>query len=147
MHSLTFIISTFILPKLQAVAEEYKYPKENDTEMKSVPEFSPHDRFHGFAELSYNVAHILGLFLFLVNIAIIIWVKFWDVSIHACIAGSVIVIPFVIAFVIFCWYFDRVLNIHLYHTRENLLRDVEMEYNRSEENLAAETLNISRKDN
>lgn len=145
MHSFAFIISTCILPKLQAVAEEYEPPSSRDTSVRPVPSFSPHDRFRGFVELSYNISHILGLFLFLIEIALIAWVKFWDVSLYACIASTAVVLPFVIAFALFCWHFHRMLSTHLYDTRAHLIRNVEREY-RAEAGIVAAKITAEKLD-
>lgn len=51
---------------------------------------------------------VLGLFLFLIEVAILCWVKFWDYSFTAAIAATVIVIPVLITFVLFA--------VHFYHS-------------------------------
>ncbi|KAF4525576.1 hypothetical protein B566_EDAN010435 [Ephemera danica] len=137
LHSFAFLVSTFLLPKLQAVAKEYKPPRDGDLAMRPVPFYSPHDRFRGFVELSYSVSHILGLFLFLIEIVLVAWVKFWDLSYAACLASTFIMLPFMLAFVLFLWHHNRVLSKHVYESRSHLLESAEREFATSEQTLAA----------
>jgi hypothetical protein len=143
MHSFAFLVSVFMLPKLQAVSHEYRPPKDGDVCMKPVPTFSPHDQFRGFVEISYNIAHVLGLFLYLIEIILLSWVKFWDFSYNACLASTICMIPFLILFIGLCWYFNRVLSNHVYETRTNMLEDVEREYASSEELFSMTPLSAS----
>ncbi|KAF4525575.1 hypothetical protein B566_EDAN010434 [Ephemera danica] len=127
MHSFAFLVSVFMLPRLQAVVHEYSPPRDGDAAMKPCA-FSPHDRFRGIVEISYNISHVLGLFLYLIEIVLLSWVKFWDFSYAACLASTVCMLPFLALFVAFCWYFNRVLSKHAYETRSDLLESVARDY-------------------
>ncbi|GLV36834.1 orai [Carabus blaptoides fortunei] len=99
VHIFALMISTYILPNIDAISK---------LEVCELVTESPHERMRGFIELAWAFSTVLGLFLFLVEIAILCWVKFWDYSFPAAIAATVIVIPVLILFVAFA--------VHFYHS-------------------------------
>ncbi|KAK9876305.1 hypothetical protein WA026_012604 [Henosepilachna vigintioctopunctata] len=99
VHIFALMISTYILPNIDAIAK---------MEICEWVSESPHERMRGFIELAWAFSTVLGLFLFLIEVAILCWVKFWDTSFSAAIAATVIVIPVLIIFVLFA--------IHFYHS-------------------------------
>lgn len=103
VHIFALMISTYLLPNIDAVS------KLQST--KLVIE-SPHERMRGFVELAWAFSTVLGLFLFLVEVAILCWVKFWDFSFRAAMAATIIVIPVLILFIIFVFHFYRSLVVH-----------------------------------
>ncbi|XP_026676364.1 putative uncharacterized protein DDB_G0289263 isoform X1 [Diaphorina citri] len=98
VHIFALMISTYLLPNIEAIS------KLQSTKLVSE---SPHERMRGFVELAWAFSTVLGLFLFLVEVAILCWVKFWDYSLRAAIAATIIVIPVLIIFVVFV--------VHFYH--------------------------------
>ncbi|KAI8442255.1 hypothetical protein MSG28_005825 [Choristoneura fumiferana] len=103
VHIFALMISTYLLPHIDAVSK-METPGSPDRALRE----SPHERMRGFIELAWAFSTVLGLFLFLVEIAILCWVKFWDYSFAAATAATVIVIPVLIVFVAFA--------IHFYHS-------------------------------
>jgi Mediator of CRAC channel activity len=128
MHSFAFVIGTCLLPTLNAVNEEYVPPQEGQETMKPVPDFSPHKKFSGFIKTSHRISHIFGLFVFLIEVPLVAWVKFWDVSTNAAIASSVTMIPFLVGFVIFYWCFNFEYKSQIYESRQNAIDEVEKHY-------------------
>lgn len=69
--------------------------------------------FHNFRLIFYDQTYeciiknkrFSGLFLFMLEVAILCWVKFWDYSFTAAVAATVIVIPVLITFVLFAAHF------------------------------------------
>ncbi|XP_059479438.1 protein orai-2-like [Neocloeon triangulifer] len=127
MHCLAFIIGTWLSPYMHATTKEYHPPSEGPLE--KVPNFLPHARFKGYIRLSHRISHVGGLFVFLVEIVLIAWVKFWDVSLKACVASTVIMLPFMMAFVFFWWYFHFSYNTQIYLNRIEVIDNVELLYN------------------
>ncbi|XP_037292526.1 calcium release-activated calcium channel protein 1 isoform X4 [Manduca sexta] len=117
VHIFALMISTYLLPNIDAVSK-----METPGGPTRALQDSPHERMRGFIELAWAFSTVLGLFLFLVEIAILCWVKFWDYSFAAATAATVIVIPVLIVFVAFA--------IHFYHSLvvqkcETTVKDIE----------------------
>ncbi|XP_030748202.1 calcium release-activated calcium channel protein 1-like isoform X1 [Sitophilus oryzae] len=92
VHIFALMISTYILPNIESIAK---------LEICELVTESPHERMRGFIELAWAFSTILGLFLFMVEVAILCWVKFWDYSFTAAVAATIIVVPVLIVFVLF----------------------------------------------
>ncbi|KAK5638016.1 hypothetical protein RI129_012311 [Pyrocoelia pectoralis] len=103
VHIFALMISTYILPNIDAISK---------LDVSELVGESPHERMKGFIQLAWAFSTILGLFLFLVEVAILCWVKFWDYSFTAAIAATVIVIPVLIIFVLFAVHFYHSLVAH-----------------------------------
>ena len=99
VHIFALMISTYLLPNIEAISK---------LQVARLVCESPHERMRGFIELAWAFSTVLGLFLFLVEIAILCWVKFWDTSMIAAAASTVIVIPVLIVFIAFA--------VHFYHS-------------------------------
>lgn len=99
VHIFALMISTYLLPNVEAISK---------LQISRLVTESPHERMRGFIELAWAFSTVLGLFLFLVEIAILCWVKFWDYSFMAAVASTIIVIPVLIVFVAFA--------VHFYHS-------------------------------
>ncbi|XP_026314201.1 calcium release-activated calcium channel protein 1-like isoform X2 [Hyposmocoma kahamanoa] len=127
VHIFALMISTYLLPNIDAVSK-----METPGGPTSALRDSPHERMRGFIELAWAFSTVLGLFLFLVEIAILCWVKFWDYSFAAATAATVIVIPVLIVFVAFAIHFYHSLVVQKCETSvqdieqlENMKRDLD----------------------
>lgn len=78
-----------------------------------------------FIELAWAFSTVLGLFLFLVELAILCWVKFWDHSFTAAWAATVIVIPVLVLFLAFAAHFYHSLVAIKCDTSASDMRDLE----------------------
>nr|XP_023016716.1 calcium release-activated calcium channel protein 1-like [Leptinotarsa decemlineata] len=116
VHIFALMISTYILPNIEAIAK---------LEICEMVTESPHERMKGFIEIAWAFSTILGLFLFLIEIAILCWVKFWDYSFTAAIAATVIVIPVLITFVLFAAHFYHSLVVYKCATSINDMEKLE----------------------
>lgn len=103
VHIFALMISTYILPNIDAISK---------LDVSELVSESPHERMKGFIQLAWAFSTVLGLFLFLVEVAILCWVKFWDYSFTAAIAATVIVTPVLIIFVLFAVHFYHSLVVH-----------------------------------
>ncbi|XP_065333570.1 calcium release-activated calcium channel protein 1-like [Cloeon dipterum] len=103
VHIFALMISTYILPNIDAVTRLHA------TELVSE---SPHERMRFFIELAWGLSTVLGLFLFLVEVAILCWVKFWDYSFASAIASTAIAVPSLLIFIGFAVHFYHTLVVH-----------------------------------
>ena len=115
VHLLALMISTCILPNIEAVSNVHN--------VTAVME-SPHDKMHLYIEMSWIFSTGVGILLFLVEMAIIAWVRFYKLldngtGMYASIASTVIIVPCLLIFIIFAIHFYRQLIAHKYerHTR------------------------------
>ncbi|KAF7994718.1 hypothetical protein HCN44_004190 [Aphidius gifuensis] len=116
VHIFALMISTYLLPNVEAISK---------LQIASLITESPHERMRGFIELAWAFSTVLGLFLFLVEVAILCWVKFWDYSIMAATASTIIVIPVLIVFVAFAVHFYHSLVVYKCETSISDLEELE----------------------
>lgn len=116
VHLLALMISTCILPNIEAVSNVHN--------VMAVHE-SPHEKMHWYIEMAWGFSTGLGIILFLAEIAILCWVKFFAFSITAAIASTVIVIPVCIIFVVFGVHFYQRLIAHKYERSAQGLEELQ----------------------
>lgn len=117
IHLMALMISTCILPKIDAAS--------SDMEDEKALSDSPHEKIRHFVELAWTCSTGLGIILFLVEFAILSWVKFLFASPNAAIACTVIVIPALIMFITFSLVYYRRLMALKYEQHEEELKDLE----------------------
>lgn len=101
VHMLSLMISTCILPNLEAASST-----------KDAVWESPHIRMRYYIEASWISSTLLGLLLFLVDVGLLCWVKFYPFSPYAAYAATAIIAPLLILFLIFAIHFYRTLVAH-----------------------------------
>lgn len=116
VHIFALMISTYLLPNIEAISK---------LQVSRLITESPHERMRGFIELAWAFSTILGLFLFLVEVAILCWVKFWDYSFTAAAASTVIIIPVLIVFVAFAVHFYHSLVVYKCESVVSDMKDLE----------------------
>jgi len=81
VHMLALMISTCILPNVEAVANLHLQTPSTVFE-------SPHSKMGKIIELAWGFSTVLGILLFLVEIMIISWVKFYSTDGNHIVAGG-----------------------------------------------------------
>lgn len=126
VHMLALMIATCILPHIESVAI-----------MPGTTEYSAndgtHDRLRNYIEMSWFFSTTIGIFLFLVEIDLICWVKFWNYGTNsgtnvgkiASIWVTVALIPILILFITFAVKFYR--NLVTYQFEKSLREILEMD--------------------
>ncbi|XP_068681059.1 calcium release-activated calcium channel protein 1-like [Montipora capricornis] len=108
VHVFALMISVCILPNIDGIANIHQYGTEN------MVKDSPHEKLHTHIETAWIFSTGLGTLLFLAEIAILSWVKFYLYSKPAAVATSVVLLPVCIVFVWFAVHFYRTLVQHKY---------------------------------
>lgn len=117
VHMLALMISTCILPNLDAICTLDSIGLVNE---------SPHERLHWYIETAWAFSTLLGLLLFLAEIAILCWVKFIEINETAAWSATVILIPILFIFLAFAIHFYRSLVAHKYKMTMSGIRELEM---------------------
>ncbi|KAM7345345.1 calcium release-activated calcium channel protein orai isoform 1-T1 [Cochliomyia hominivorax] len=117
VHMLALMISTCILPNIETVCNLHSI---------SLVHESPHERLHWYIETAWAFSTLLGLILFLLEIAILCWVKFYDLSQPAAWSACIVLIPVLIIFLAFAIHFYRSLMTHKYEVTVSGIRELEI---------------------
>ncbi|KAK3788538.1 hypothetical protein RRG08_030239 [Elysia crispata] len=120
VHLVALMISTCILPNIEAVSCGPQSPNSD-----FACHESPHDELRHCVEMAWICSTGLGIILFLSEIAILCWVKFFIVSKPAAIAATVIVVPAGILFIAFSLIFYQKLMAHKYQRHSEDLRELD----------------------
>lgn len=113
VHMLALMISTCILPNLDAVCS---------LDVASLVEESPHERLHWYIETAWAFSTLLGLLLFLIEMGILCWIKFPAVAAWP---GTIILIPVMFLFLGFAAHFYRSLLAHRYELTVSGIEELE----------------------
>jgi len=117
VHMLALMISTCILPNIEAICS---------LDAIHLVEESPHQKLHWYIETAWAFSTLLGLLLFLAEIAILCWVKFYDIDKTAAWSACIILIPVLFVFLTFAVHFYRSLVSHKYEMTKSGIRELEM---------------------
>lgn len=116
VHLVAVMISTCILPHIEAVSS---------VPSRSLMADSPHKRMRFYIELAWSLSTVFGLVLFLLEIAILSWVKFYGYSRYASVSSTLLLVPVLIVFLAFAAHFYRVLVAHSYAVKSSTLAELE----------------------
>merc|ERR1719322_1055753 len=118
VHMLALMISTCILPNVEAVANLHFQTQ------KTVFE-SPHSKMNFIIELAWGFSTVIGILLFLVEIAILCWVKFYSKSQKVAWVATGMLIPIIFIFICFGAYFYIKLVAHKSEVMSENIRELE----------------------
>lgn len=123
VHLLALMISTCILPHIEAIC---------NLDAINLVDESPHERLYWYIETAWAFSTLIGLLLFLAEIAILCLVKFWEIDATAINASyikwtaTIILIPVLLIFIAFSIHFYRSLVTHKYETTVSDIKELEM---------------------
>ena len=79
----------------------------------------PHSQFHNFVELAWISSTVVGIFLFIVEIGLICFIKFYPISFIASLTGIFVMIPVLLVFIYFIIvFYKKVADYKLYVTKQ-----------------------------
>ncbi|XP_001943077.1 calcium release-activated calcium channel protein 1 [Acyrthosiphon pisum] len=117
VHMLALMISTCILPNIDAICNLH---------LVSLVHEAPHERLHWYIETAWAFSTLLGLLLFLAEIAILCWLKFYDTSKSAAWSAVIILIPVLVIFLAFAIHFYQSMMAHKYEVTVSGIRQLEL---------------------
>ena len=86
-----------------------------NTEVSSYP----HSQFHKFVELAWISSTVVGIFLFIVELGLICFIKFYPISLVASLTGLIVMIPVLFIFIYFTIaFYKKVADYKLYATKQ-----------------------------
>ncbi|KAI0231062.1 Calcium release-activated calcium channel protein 1 [Lamellibrachia satsuma] len=121
IHLLALMVSTCILPNVEAISNT----GHSLTDMKDFGDDSLHDRMHCYIELAWICSTGLGILLFLVQVAILAWVRFELHTRTAAIASTAIILPAIGVFIAFGITFYRRIISHKYEQSTRNIEELE----------------------
>ncbi len=119
VHMLALMISTCILPNVEAVANLHYQTQ------KTVFE-SPHMKMNFIVELAWAFSTVLGILLFLVEICILCWVKFYALTHTAAWVATGLLVPILVIFVAFAAHFYLRLVSHKSEVYEDGIKELQL---------------------
>lgn len=102
VHLMALLISTCILPHIEAVSH---------LGVGGAQE-SPHDKFRYYIDVAWMFSTGLGILLFLAELGLVAWVRFYKSSFTTAVVCSIILGPTLLIFLIFALFFYRKLTRH-----------------------------------
>jgi len=120
VHMLALMISTCILPHTEAVSNLHIQTPHTVHE-------SPHLKMSIIVELAWAFSTVLGILLFLIEICILCWVKFYNFESHlAAWVATGLIIPIFFVFIAFAAHFYMKLVGHKSEVYEYNIKELEL---------------------
>ncbi len=170
VHMLALMISTCILPQVEATSEQMEFEqqiynfdkkqlkkdqksaskdKKNFDQLKGIPSRKdtqisddetvifansylspdllkyPHQKFHRFIELAWIMSTVIGIFLFLVEIGLICFIKFYPLSTLIALTATIVMTPILILFLLFTFTFYKKIADYKLNVTQQFLANVD----------------------
>ncbi|KAI1301695.1 Protein orai-2 [Halotydeus destructor] len=129
VHLTALMISSCILPHIEAIANS------DERDIESIND-SPHDRLRVFVEFSWIASNVVGIILFLTEIGVLCWVKFWeqgspngDPGKKTALAATIVLGVAILFFLFYAVYFYRILSEHNLERSMARIRNLERNFN------------------
>jgi len=120
VHMLALMISTCILPHTEAISNLHVQTPHTVHE-------SPHLKMSTIVEMAWAFSTVLGILLFLIEICILCWVKFYNFDSHlAAWVATGLIIPIFFVFIAFAAHFYMRLVGHKSEVHEYNIKELEL---------------------
>ena len=77
------------------------HPVGYDSILNDTNIMFPYIQYHRFIELAWISSTVIGIFLFLVEIGLVCYIKFYPISFFAALTGAIVMVPILVLFVVF----------------------------------------------
>lgn len=126
VHVFALMISVCILPNIETVEQMHNsiYVQQEIGE-KIMSTDSPHRKFRRYIEVAWIFSTGLGTLLFLMEIPVLMFVKFYHLSLPAAYISLGIMVPVCVLFVIFALRFYRKLVEHKHHKNAMVIEELQ----------------------
>ncbi|XP_054166598.1 calcium release-activated calcium channel protein 1-like [Oppia nitens] len=127
VHMLALMISTCILPHIDAVANMGDSGGDGSGNgWAPAYEESPHRKMRHYTSIAWFFSTVIGIFLFLLELTIIVWIKFWYLyGGWVAIVSTILLIPVIGAFLFFAYNFYHKLVNYKFQRTELVLKELE----------------------
>lgn len=85
----------------------------------------PYQKFHKFIETAWISSTVIGLFLFILEIGIVVYIKFYPISKVAAFTGAIVMTPILVLFIIFTFFFYKHLADFKLSTSKKIISQLE----------------------
>jgi calcium release-activated calcium channel protein 1 len=120
VHMLALMISTCILPNVEAVSNLHLQTTNTVNE-------SPHTKMKLIIELAWGFSTVIGILLFLIEILILCWVKFYRFNGHRVAwVSTCLLIPIICIFLAFAAHFYLKIVSHKSEVYETNIKELEL---------------------
>lgn len=127
VHVFALMISVCILPNIETVEQLHNSAYiQQEIGVKTLPTDSPHRKLRKYIEVAWIFSTGLGTLLFLMEIPVLMWVKFYFLSKAAAYLSTAIMVPVCILFVVFALRFYRKLVEHKHKKNEKELEELQV---------------------
>lgn len=98
----------------------------NSHRPNGIPSWSPYEKMSFYIDIAWTCSTVIGIFLFIIELAFIVWVKFWrvDGGYYIAIASSVILLPVLISLIFFAFHFYQKLVSIRYEFTDKVLNEL-----------------------
>ena len=125
VHLAAVMVSTCILPFIMAAGEP-----DNCANMSGLP----HEQMRTFVELAWILSTVVGIFLFLAQMAVIVWLRLQKLDIMAAACSMAIIGPAIVLFAVFSIRFYQGLIRIKYRTSREEIEKMELIIHEMENN-------------
>ncbi len=138
-HLLALMISTCILPHLDAIAMASSCALDQledgdacgagatlgaDWALLRAIRDSPHEKMHWYIEIAWFCSNGLGILLFFVSLALLVWIKMYPITIIGAVGSTAVIVPILLLLVFFGFHFYQRLISHKYEATAMDIREL-----------------------
>lgn len=104
------------------------FTSKSQSHSRSINNVSPYEKMSFYISIAWSCSTVIGIFLFILELAVIVWVKFWGVPGGSWIAlvSSLLLLPVLLSLIFFAFNFYKKLVAIRYQFTEKVLNELNM---------------------